>query len=109
MRALQVETLSNPKGLCEVSQSPNSFVMACPGKHRQQIRGDVFDQRRTHIITAHDSEPACAPSSFLLQARRAPTRDVLPLNILPCPLRSYLSLLSLFHPCNPTILHASRD
>ncbi|CAI7859607.1 unnamed protein product [Closterium sp. NIES-54] len=60
----QVETLSNPKGLCEVSQSPNSFVMACPGKHRQQIRIELFDQRRTHFIAAHDSEPACIALSL---------------------------------------------
>ncbi|GJP57306.1 hypothetical protein CLOM_g16330 [Closterium sp. NIES-68] len=55
----QVETLSNPRGLCEVSQSAGSFVMACPGKHRQQIRVELFDQRRTNFIAAHDSEPAC--------------------------------------------------
>ncbi|CAI6005216.1 unnamed protein product [Closterium sp. NIES-64] len=60
----QVETLSNPRGLCEVSQSPNSFVMACPGKHRQQIRIELFDQRRTHFIAAHDSEPACIALSL---------------------------------------------
>ncbi|CAI5457755.1 unnamed protein product [Closterium sp. Yama58-4] len=60
----QVETLSNPRGLCEVSQSPNSFVMACPGKHRQQIRVELFDQRRTHFIAAHDSEPACIALSL---------------------------------------------
>ncbi|CAI5506554.1 unnamed protein product [Closterium sp. Naga37s-1] len=60
----QLETLSNPRGLCEVSQSPNSFVMACPGKHRQQIRIELFDQRRTHFIAAHDSEPACIALSL---------------------------------------------
>ncbi|CAI5511923.1 unnamed protein product, partial [Closterium sp. Naga37s-1] len=54
----QVETLSNPKGLCAVSQSPENFVMACPARHPQRIRVELFHQRRGYVGQPCFSQPA---------------------------------------------------
>lgn len=55
----QIETMANPKGLCAVSHAPNSFVLACPGLHRGQMRVEHYGLKRTKFITAHDSRIAC--------------------------------------------------
>ena len=55
----QIETMANPKGLCAVSHAPNSFVLACPGLHRGQMRVEHYGLKRTKFITTHDSLIAC--------------------------------------------------
>lgn len=58
----QVETVVNPKGLCAVSQSAGSLVLACPGLHKGQVRVDhlaAAQKRRTIFVSAHDSALAC--------------------------------------------------
>ncbi|XP_050917616.1 autophagy-related protein 18a isoform X3 [Lathyrus oleraceus] len=55
----QIETIANPKGLCEVSHLTDSLVLACPGLHKGQIRIEHFSQKRTKFISAHDSRIAC--------------------------------------------------
>ncbi|KAK4282474.1 hypothetical protein QN277_013847 [Acacia crassicarpa] len=55
----QIETLANPKGLCAVSQSADSMILACPGLHKGQIRVEHYAQRKTKFISAHDSRIAC--------------------------------------------------
>ncbi|XP_054803054.1 autophagy-related protein 18a-like [Prosopis cineraria] len=55
----QIETLANPKGLCEVSQLADSLVLACPALHKGQIRVEHYAQRKTKFILAHDSGIAC--------------------------------------------------
>ncbi|XP_010670035.2 autophagy-related protein 18d [Beta vulgaris subsp. vulgaris] len=55
----QIETLSNPRGLCCLSHHANTFVLACPGRRRGQIRVEHFGLHVTKIINAHESRLAC--------------------------------------------------
>lgn len=55
----QIETTSNPKGLCAVSQVAGSFVLVCPGLQKGQVRVEHYASKRTKFIMAHDSRIAC--------------------------------------------------
>ncbi|KAL6977580.1 Autophagy-related protein 18c [Sarracenia purpurea var. burkii] len=55
----QIETLSNPKGLCCLSHILNTSVLACPGLRRGQVRIEHFGLNMTKLINAHDSQIAC--------------------------------------------------
>lgn len=55
----QIETISNPKGLCEVSHMSGSFVLVCPGLQKGQVRVEHYTSKRTKFILAHDSRIAC--------------------------------------------------
>lgn len=55
----QIETLSNPRGLCCLSHHANTSVLACPGLYRGQIRIEHFGLKVTKLISAHDSQIAC--------------------------------------------------
>uniref|UniRef100_A0A2P2LL30 Autophagy-related protein 18a n=1 Tax=Rhizophora mucronata TaxID=61149 RepID=A0A2P2LL30_RHIMU len=55
----QIETISNPKGLCAVSQGAASSVLACPGLQKGQVRVEHYPSKRVKFIMAHDSRIAC--------------------------------------------------
>lgn len=55
----QIETLSNPRGLCCLSQNVNTSVLACPGLHMGHVRVEHFGLKVTKFIAAHDSNVAC--------------------------------------------------
>lgn len=55
----QIETLSNPKGLCCLSHNPSTSVLACPGLRQGQVRVDHFGLKVTKFINAHDSHISC--------------------------------------------------
>ncbi|KAG6703883.1 hypothetical protein I3842_07G107200 [Carya illinoinensis] len=55
----QIETISNPKGLCAVSQLATSLVLVCPGLQKGQVRVEHYASKRTKFIMAHDSRIAC--------------------------------------------------
>ncbi|GFY94870.1 transducin/WD40 repeat-like superfamily protein [Actinidia rufa] len=55
----QIETIANPKGLCEVSHLSTSMVLVCPGLQKGQVRVEHYASKRTKFITAHDSRIAC--------------------------------------------------
>ncbi|KAG2724035.1 hypothetical protein I3760_02G199800 [Carya illinoinensis] len=55
----QIETLANPRGLCCLSHHSNTFVLACPGLQRGQVRIEHFGLNMTKLIHAHDSHIAC--------------------------------------------------
>ncbi|XP_072966828.1 autophagy-related protein 18d-like [Typha angustifolia] len=55
----QIETFSNPKGLCSVSSRPNISTMACLGLHRGRVRVEHLNRKETKYIGAHDSDIAC--------------------------------------------------
>ncbi|CAI9105356.1 OLC1v1004265C3 [Oldenlandia corymbosa var. corymbosa] len=55
----QIETISNPKGLCAVSQAAGSFVLVCPGLQKGQVRVEHYASKKTKFILAHDSRIAC--------------------------------------------------
>lgn len=55
----QIETIANPKGLCEVSHVSGSLVLVCPGLQKGQVRVEHYGSKRTKFIMAHDSRIAC--------------------------------------------------
>ncbi|XP_058200160.1 autophagy-related protein 18a-like isoform X2 [Rhododendron vialii] len=55
----QIETISNPKGLCAVSHAAGSIVLVCPGLQKGQVRVEHYASKRTKFIMAHDSRIAC--------------------------------------------------
>ena len=55
----QIETIANPKGLCEISQSAGKLVLVCPGLQKGQVRVEHYASKRTKFIMAHDSRIAC--------------------------------------------------
>lgn len=55
----QIETIVNPKGLCEVSHQSSSMVLVCPGLQKGQVRVEHYASKRTKFIMAHDSRIAC--------------------------------------------------
>ncbi|KAI3749254.1 hypothetical protein L2E82_19861 [Cichorium intybus] len=55
----QIETFTNPKGLCEVSQGSSNFVLVCPGLQKGQVRVEHYASKKTKFILAHDSRIAC--------------------------------------------------
>ncbi|WOL06829.1 hypothetical protein Cni_G15563 [Canna indica] len=55
----QIETNSNPKGLCCLSHHSSTSVLACPGLRRGEVRVEHFGLQMTKIITAHDSQLSC--------------------------------------------------
>ncbi|GLJ46075.1 hypothetical protein SUGI_0970640 [Cryptomeria japonica] len=55
----QIETIANPKGLCAISHASNSFVLACPGLHKGQMRVEHYGLKKTKFISAHDSRISC--------------------------------------------------
>ncbi|BBM97403.1 WD repeat-containing protein 45 [Marchantia polymorpha subsp. ruderalis] len=54
-----VETLANPKGLCAVSYSSSPSVMVCPGLRRGEVRVELYSQKKTKFIAAHEASLAC--------------------------------------------------
>uniref|UniRef100_A0A803R599 Uncharacterized protein n=1 Tax=Cannabis sativa TaxID=3483 RepID=A0A803R599_CANSA len=55
----QIETIANPKGLCEVSHVSSPVVLVCPGLQKGQVRVEHYGSKRTKFIMAHDSRIAC--------------------------------------------------
>ncbi|KAJ4789293.1 WD repeat domain phosphoinositide-interacting protein 3 [Rhynchospora pubera] len=55
----QIETMSNPRGLCCLSQNVNTSVLACPGLQVGHVRVEHFGLKVTKFIAAHDSNVAC--------------------------------------------------
>lgn len=56
---LQIETVANPKGLCAISSTSNSSVLACPGLTKGQVRLELHGLKKPKFISAHDSSLAC--------------------------------------------------
>ncbi|EXC02375.1 WD repeat domain phosphoinositide-interacting protein 3 [Morus notabilis] len=54
----QIETIANPKGLCEVSHVSSPVVLVCPGLQKGQVRVEHYGSKRTKFIMAHDSRIA---------------------------------------------------
>jgi len=52
---LEVDTVSNSKGLCALCPSPNHTVLACPGSHRGHVRVELLEHRKTFSVQAHNS------------------------------------------------------
>ncbi|GAM29229.1 hypothetical protein SAMD00019534_124050 [Acytostelium subglobosum LB1] len=50
----QLETTNNPKGICAVCPGAAN-VLACPGLKPGYVHVDLYDQKKTQIIAAHES------------------------------------------------------
>ncbi|URE25785.1 zinc finger C3HC4 type family protein [Musa troglodytarum] len=55
----QIETLSNPKGLCCLSYHSNTLVLTCPGIRQGEVRIEHPFLKMKKFISAHDSQIAC--------------------------------------------------
>ena len=55
----QIETIANPRGLCCLSPSSSSCVLACLGLHHGQVRVEHYGLKKTKFISAHESHLAC--------------------------------------------------
>jgi WD40 repeat protein len=49
----QIETTPNPKGLCALSPNNNNAVLACPGLKPGTVHVELYDSKKTQLITAH--------------------------------------------------------
>eukprot|EP00250_Pteridium_aquilinum_P012966 c21050_g1_i1 orf=380-1549(-) len=56
---LQIDTVANPKGLCAISSTSNSVVIACPSLIKGQVRLDFHGLKKPKFISAHESNLAC--------------------------------------------------
>jgi len=55
----QIDTGSNVDGLCVISPTTETTVMACPGLNVGQVRVELFDLGTTKFIAAHETALAC--------------------------------------------------
>eukprot|EP01128_Nolandella_sp_AFSM9_P000160 TRINITY_DN1027_c0_g1_i2.p1 TRINITY_DN1027_c0_g1~~TRINITY_DN1027_c0_g1_i2.p1 ORF type:complete len:258 (-),score=43.40 TRINITY_DN1027_c0_g1_i2:113-886(-) len=49
----QIDTYTNPSGLCAVNATKDDMVMACLGEGVGEVRLDVYAKNQTRIIVAH--------------------------------------------------------
>lgn len=56
---LEIDTVSNSKGLCALCPSPNHTVLTCPGSHRGHVRVELLEHRKTFSVQAHNSPLSC--------------------------------------------------
>jgi WD40 repeat protein len=54
-----IETTSNKKGLCALCPYAGSNVLVCPGLQRGHVRVELYDQKKTTLIPAHEANLAC--------------------------------------------------
>ncbi|TYH34597.1 hypothetical protein ES332_D13G136700v1 [Gossypium tomentosum] len=55
----QLETTSNPKGLCEVSQISGPMLLVCPGLQKGSVRVENYGSKKCKFINAHSSNITC--------------------------------------------------
>ena len=54
----QISTQTNPRGLVALCPHPAHTVLACPGVNRGHVRVELYDVRKSTIITAHETDLA---------------------------------------------------
>jgi len=54
-----IETTSNPKGLCALCPNIPNTVLVCPGLQKGHVRCELYDIKKTTLITAHETSLAC--------------------------------------------------
>jgi WD repeat-containing protein 45 len=55
----QIETVSNPRGLAALCPNSTNAVLACPGLQKGYVHVELYDQKKTTIIPAHDNALSC--------------------------------------------------
>ena len=70
----QTDTVANPLGLCALSPTQDSTVMACPGLNKGQVRVELYDLGVTKFIArTTGSSPSCN-SPWTARCSRPPRR-----------------------------------
>jgi WD40 repeat protein len=59
-----IDTANNDKGLCAFSPDPNSTVLACPGTQVGHVRLELYDQKKTTLVPAHETALSCLALSY---------------------------------------------
>ena len=54
-----IETYQNSRGLIALSSSSTNTVLVCPGLQKGHLRIELYDQKKTTLIDAHESALAC--------------------------------------------------
>jgi WD repeat-containing protein 45 len=54
-----IETIPNPRGLCALCPYTSNTVLVCPGLEKGHVRVELYDQKKTNIISAHETALAC--------------------------------------------------
>ena len=54
-----METCDNPRGLLALCAAPHNNVLAAPGLSKGHVRIELYDQRKTTLIAAHEAALAC--------------------------------------------------
>ncbi len=54
-----IETTQNPKGLCALCPYASNTVLVCPGLQKGHVRVELYDIKKTTLITAHETSLAC--------------------------------------------------
>lgn len=54
-----IETVANPKGLCELCPYSANTVLVCPGLQKGHVRVELYDLKKTQLIPAHETSLAC--------------------------------------------------
>lgn len=60
----QIETSPNRKGICALSPTPKTCVLACPGQRKGEVRVELYSMKKTRFVQAHDSSLACLSLSL---------------------------------------------
>eukprot|EP00002_Diphylleia_rotans_P003635 TRINITY_DN1251_c0_g1_i1.p1 TRINITY_DN1251_c0_g1~~TRINITY_DN1251_c0_g1_i1.p1 ORF type:complete len:368 (-),score=80.80 TRINITY_DN1251_c0_g1_i1:119-1222(-) len=55
----QYDTFSNPDGLCALCPNTSNSVIAFPGLQKGFVHVELYDQKKTTIIPAHDNSLSC--------------------------------------------------
>jgi WD40 repeat protein len=59
-----IETIANPKGLCALCPYSSNTVLVCPGLQKGHVRVELYDQKATKVIPAHEGALACFALNF---------------------------------------------
>eukprot|EP01006_Ploeotia_vitrea_P044428 TRINITY_DN66830_c13_g9_i2.p1 TRINITY_DN66830_c13_g9~~TRINITY_DN66830_c13_g9_i2.p1 ORF type:complete len:398 (-),score=196.98 TRINITY_DN66830_c13_g9_i2:67-1260(-) len=59
-----IETTSNPKGLCALCPYSSNTVLVCPGLQRGHVRVELYDMKKTTMISAHETSLSCFALNF---------------------------------------------
>lgn len=59
-----IDTGANEKGLCALCPSTSNTVLACPSTQVGHVRVELYDHKKTTLITAHETALACFALSF---------------------------------------------
>jgi WD40 repeat protein len=59
-----IETIQNIKGLCSLCSYSTNTVLVCPGLQKGHVRVELYDQKKTTLIEAHETSLGCFALNF---------------------------------------------